>query len=235
VEAAAARGDPAKFKFPAPLARRPRTGNVSYAGLKTAVRMAAEVAAPGPPTPDNEAVRADLAASFQAVAVAHLADRAAAACEAALARAADSEGTPGSPPRPTALVLTGGVAANGVVRAAMQGVADGLGLPLVVPAPRLCTDNGVMVAWAGVERARAGLALPLPPLIAGNGGGGGGDRPAEWVEVWPRWPLAGAPAPGVAPPNAQSARKSRVHPNLTQLTEEALASGTAPVAGQWVE
>lgn len=225
VEAAAARGNPAAFPFPRPLARRVRNGNVSYAGLKTAVRRAVEAAAPGPPTLSNEAIRNDLAASFQAVAVAHLADRASAAAEAALEAAA----LPGGPPPPTAIVLAGGVAANTTLRAALAGVADRLGMPLVVPRPGLCTDNGVMVAWAGVERARAGLALALPPLPGGEGIDG-------WVPVRPRWPLAGPPQAGtVGAPNAESARKSRLHASLTELTEEAVARGEAPVGRQWTE
>ena len=231
VEAAAAKGDPSAFRFSPPLARRDRNGNVSYAGLKSAVRRAAELAAPGPPSDENEGVRNNLAAAFQAVAVAHLADRAAAAGEAALAASA----APGGPPRPTALVLAGGVAANASLRAALGRVADGLGLPLLVPTPSLCTDNGVMVAWAGVERARAGLALPLPDLLEADFGPGAAPPFPGWVDVRPRWPLTAGPAPGATAPNAQSARKSRLHPSLTELTEGALASGAAPVAGQWSE
>ena len=45
------------------------------------------------------------------------------------------------------------------------------GLAFVAPPPALCTDNGAMIAWAGVERLRLGLADPL-------------DAP-----VRPRWPL----------------------------------------------
>ncbi len=37
------------------------------------------------------------------------------------------------------------------------------GLELVLPPPRWCTDNGVMVAWAGVERLACGWAEPPPP------------------------------------------------------------------------
>lgn len=52
-------------------------------------------------------------------------------------------------------------------------------LELVVPAPQLCTDNGVMVAWAGVERLALGL-WEHPPASAQDDG---------WVDVRPRWPL----------------------------------------------
>jgi len=50
------------------------------------------------------------------------------------------------------LVVAGGVAANRYVRGRLSAVAEEAGLRLVCPPPRLCTDNGVMVAWAGVER-----------------------------------------------------------------------------------
>ena len=60
-----------------------------------------------------------------------------------------------------------------------QAVAEGAGLELVAPPPELCTDNGVMVAWAGAERLALGLWERLPA-------GGAQD---EWVDVRPRWPL----------------------------------------------
>ena len=59
------------------------------------------------------------------------------------------------------LVVAGGVAANQSIRAALDGVAEQAGLPLAAPPLRLCTDNAVMVAWAGIERLRLGLASPL--------------------------------------------------------------------------
>ncbi len=54
-----------------------------------------------------------------------------------------------------------------------------MGLDLVVPAPQLCTDNGVMVAWAGVERLALGLWEHLPASSQDD----------AWVDVRPRWPL----------------------------------------------
>ena len=60
---------------------------------------------------------------------------------------------------------------------ARRQVAAKAGLKLVAPPVRLCTDNAVMVAWAGIERLRAGLAdgldhaprprWPLGELAAG--------------------------------------------------------------------
>ncbi len=79
-------------------------------------------------------------------------------------------------PGATALVVAGGVAANQGVRAALAGAAAQRGLPLVAPPIRLCTDNAVMVAWAGIERLRLGLTDEV------------GHAPR------PRWPLEGMAA-----------------------------------------
>ena len=85
-----------------------------------------------------------------------------------------------SPRAPTALVVAGGVAANGGVRRGLQRLATESGLRLVAPPLALCGDNGAMIAWAGLERLRLGLTDDL-------------DAPAR-----ARWPLATAPAPDVA-------------------------------------
>lgn len=50
------------------------------------------------------------------------------------------------------LVVAGGVASNTYVRETLSSIAADAGLQLVCPPARLCTDNGVMVAWAGIER-----------------------------------------------------------------------------------
>ncbi len=153
VERLAADGDPARYAFPRPLLRRAGC-DFSFSGLKTAVAQVAGVFPPGP-IPLRDA--ADMAASFQAAVADVMADRAA----HALAMM----------PEATALVVAGGVAANRAVRSALAGVAGRHGLPLLAPPLRLCGDNAVMVAWAGLERLRLGLCDPLatPPR--------------------PRWPL----------------------------------------------
>jgi N6-L-threonylcarbamoyladenine synthase len=154
-----------------------------------------------PPKKQNTVqVQRDLAASFQRVAVRHLASRTARAAE--WARQSD--------PGLRQLVLSGGVAANGEVRAALEDVARAAGLELATPPPALCSDNGVMVAWAAQEALAAGGAslAAAPPAPLGEG---------EWVEVKPRWPLTEDRHPRMAAEAARSAKKERIFPSLTQI------------------
>ncbi|WP_232818428.1 tRNA (adenosine(37)-N6)-threonylcarbamoyltransferase complex transferase subunit TsaD [Elioraea thermophila] len=158
LERLAAEGDPRAV--PLPRAMRGRAGcDFSFSGLKTAV--ATRLAARGAEVSQREA--ADLAASFQAAVAEQLADRARAALRTV--------------PACATLVISGGVAANATVRAALAEVAAEEGRRLVAPPPALCTDNAVMVAWAAIERARVG-------------------DPGEdlFVSPRPRWELGGLPA-----------------------------------------
>jgi N6-L-threonylcarbamoyladenine synthase len=140
VEKAAAGGDPQRFPLPRPMWRKPGC-DFSFSGLKTAVRLAVEKLPAGDP-----AAIADLCASFQRTVGDVLADR----CTNALALA----------PSPT-LVVAGGVAANLYLRGRLEEMAARHGVRLVAPPVGLCTDNGAMIAWAGLERLRLGLVDPL--------------------------------------------------------------------------
>jgi N6-L-threonylcarbamoyladenine synthase len=139
VEKAAERGDPRRFDFPRPLVRDERL-DFSFSGLKTAVRLAAESIAP---VGDQDV--ADVAASFQAA----VSDVVARKTAQALARMRGYSASP-------VLVVAGGVAANEAIGTALRGVAEAAGARLVIPSPKLCTDNGAMVAWAGAERLALG-------------------------------------------------------------------------------
>jgi N6-L-threonylcarbamoyladenine synthase len=154
LERLAASGDPRRYDFPRPMLGRPGC-DFSFSGLKTAV--AREVAR-HPAGPLDGQVAADIAASFQRAVAEVLADRAGHAMDM-LGMEADL------------LVVAGGVAANATIRAALNHAAAQRGYRLAAAPPRLCTDNAVMVAWAGIERLRLGLtdALDFAPR--------------------PRWPL----------------------------------------------
>ncbi len=140
LERLAAAGDADRFPLPRPMLGRGGF-DFSFSGLKTAV--ATIVAGyPSGALPERDA--ADLAAGFQGRVAWALADRARRAMRAA--------GTC------RVLVVSGGVAANGAVRAALAEAATAEGFALAVPPPALCTDNAVMVAWAAIERRAAGDA-----------------------------------------------------------------------------
>lgn len=138
VERAAKTGDAARFSLPRPMKGRPGC-DFSFSGLKNAVWLAwSALERPG----DQD--RADLAASFQRAVADSMVDRVDHGLGAFQARF----------PGPTRLVLAGGVAANQTLRAALGGLAEARGAVLVAPPLRLCTDNGAMIAWAGIERWR---------------------------------------------------------------------------------
>jgi N6-L-threonylcarbamoyladenine synthase len=157
LERLALSGDPARHAFPRPMLGRPGC-DFSFSGLKTAVAL--EVGRHASGALDGQAA-ADIAASFQRAVAETLADRAGNAMAMF--------------PEAKLLVIAGGVAANGAVRAALEEVAAPRGVRLVAPPVRLCTDNAVMVAWAGIERLRLGWSDPLGfaprprwPLDAGD-------------------------------------------------------------------
>ncbi|MEO8208900.1 MAG: tRNA (adenosine(37)-N6)-threonylcarbamoyltransferase complex transferase subunit TsaD, partial [Chloroflexota bacterium] len=67
------------------------------------------------------------------------------------------------------IVLGGGVAANSALRRRLQGEAEDLGIPVIIPRPALCTDNGAMIGAAAARRfaagERAGLDLDARPSL----------------------------------------------------------------------
>ena len=164
VESEAAKGDPERFALPRPMLGRPKP-DFSLSGLKTALRIEAERAAP---LSDQDV--ADLCAAFQAAVVDVVADRTRVALRAFRERVG----------HPTALVVAGGVAANDAIRRALARLATESGLKLVAPPLNLCGDNGAIIAWAGLERLRLGLIDDL----------GAPARPR-----WPLDELQAAPAP----------------------------------------
>lgn len=163
IEAAARDGDPASVPLP-----RPRKGakdcHFSFSGLKTALAQRWAKASEAGTADVN-----DFAASLQKAVAECLADR----VKQALIQFAETHDE-------RRLVIAGGVAANQAIGTALQKLAETYQFEILIPPPRLCTDNGAMIAWVGHEYLQAGQtsALSFAPR--------------------PRWPLdeQAAPPPG---------------------------------------
>ncbi|GAA0795624.1 tRNA (adenosine(37)-N6)-threonylcarbamoyltransferase complex transferase subunit TsaD [Spirilliplanes yamanashiensis] len=146
----AAREGQATIQFPRGLTAPKDLANhrfdFSFSGLKTAVARWVEAKErSGEPVPVN-----DVAASFQD-----------AVCDVLTAKAIDACRTHGV----DTLVIGGGVAANSRLRAMAEERAAKHGITVRVPRPKLCTDNGAMVAALGSRLVAAGVApsrLDLP-------------------------------------------------------------------------
>jgi N6-L-threonylcarbamoyladenine synthase len=150
IDRAARDGDGAAIAFPrgltAPKDLAGHRFDFSFSGLKTAVARWVEARQrAGEPLPV-----ADIAASFQE-----------AVCDVLTAKAVDACRRHGV----STLVIGGGVAANSRLRGLAEERCAGHGIALRVPRPRLCTDNGAMVAALGAHLVGAGVPpsrLDLP-------------------------------------------------------------------------
>ena len=160
IERAAMTGDATRFAFPRPMKGKPGC-DFSFSGLKTAVRLAVEAL---PPLTAQDV--ADLAASFQVALVESIVDRVKRAIAQFLHETSGNT-----------LVMSGGVAANTPLRTALTALAERSSMACIAPPLALCTDNAVMIAWAGIERLRLGLTDPLD------------------TKARPRWPLDPDAAP----------------------------------------
>jgi len=141
VEKAALGGTP-RFAFPRPLMGTDGC-DFSFSGLKTAVRLRIEKETATRAL--DAALIADIAASFQAAVIAVTQDRVTRGL--AMARALAPI---------TAMAVAGGVAANKALGEGLKNIAAEAGLPLLIAPRELCTDNAIMIAWAGMERLQLG-------------------------------------------------------------------------------
>ena len=142
------------------------TYDFSFSGLKTAARRTIDEARADEGLPTGKAAASEPDARLSDAAVAELSwgfqDAVVDVLVTKTMRAALATGA-------RSIVLGGGVAANGALRTRLAGEAEARGLPLIVPRPALCTDNGAMIGAAGARRfasgERADLSLDARPSL----------------------------------------------------------------------
>ena len=150
-------GNARAFDFPRPLCDKPGC-DFSFSGIKTAARVFLDKT---PESERDDKFINDFCASFQASVVDCIINRLTHAFADKRVRNA----------APKTLVVAGGVAKNSAIRAAMEDLAKQHNVVFAAPPMNLCTDNGAMIAWAGLENYRIGNIVREP------------------VAPRPRWPL----------------------------------------------
>lgn len=149
IEKMAALGNENRFTLPHPLQGSPDM-NLSFSGLKTAVRKIIESYSPDGILEHAILQKrdiADICACFQKTAAECL------ICKLEKAIRYFKQNYPEG----NDLVVAGGVAANTYLREALERLAKNHRLTFSAPPVRYCTDNGVMIAWAGLERFQRGM------------------------------------------------------------------------------
>ncbi len=150
----AEQGVAGRFVLPRPMTDRPGL-DFSFSGLKTHAANTIRQ------NDDSAQTRADIAHAFQLAVVDTLAIK----CKRALKQTGLNR-----------LVIAGGVSANSKLREQLELELTKRNGKVYYPRPELCTDNGAMIAYAGLQRLKAGQ-------LAGPG-----------VDVFPRWSLEQLPA-----------------------------------------
>ena len=153
IEQYALSGDASRFELPRPMVGKPGC-DMSFSGLKTAVRHIIESFSPDGTVENavlSEQDKADLCACFQRAVLESLCSR----LKNGIKQFKKEH------PEGTHLVVAGGVAANGALRQALENLAKRYNLVFAAAPMKLCTDNGAMVAWAGMEHFLAGMSDSL--------------------------------------------------------------------------
>lgn len=153
IEKMASVGNENRFVLPRPL-HNSGDCNLSFSGLKTAVRKIIESYSPDGKIEHaiiNKQDTADICASFQYAATQSLCNKLKQAIKIFKEKYPDGKD----------LVVSGGVAANTYLREHLKSLAEKNNLEFSAPPIKFCTDNGVMIAWAGLERFQAGYTNDL--------------------------------------------------------------------------
>lgn len=149
VAEAARQGDSNRYKFPRPMTNRPGL-DFSFSGLKTFTLNTRHKDGDDPQT------TADIARAFEDA----VADTMVIKCRRAMQQTGLKR-----------LVVAGGVSANTQLRHKLREMGDKLGVDVFYPRHELCTDNGAMIAYAGLLRLQAG------------------EKQESSFSARPRWPL----------------------------------------------
>ncbi|MGF1738743.1 tRNA (adenosine(37)-N6)-threonylcarbamoyltransferase complex transferase subunit TsaD [Photobacterium satsumensis] len=143
------KGTAGRFKFPRPMTDRPGL-DFSFSGLKTFAANTIRA------NDDDEQTRADIAYAFQEAVVDTLAIK----CKRALKQTGFKR-----------LVIAGGVSANKHLREQLEAMMVKMGGEVFYPRTEFCTDNGAMIAFAGMQRLKNQETMDLG------------------VKAFPRWPI----------------------------------------------
>jgi len=144
------------YKFPRPMVNRPGL-DMSFSGLKTFVLNTWQK------SDKKQQTKANIAYAFEEAVVDTLTIK----CKRALKETGHKR-----------LVVAGGVSANQRLRSRLTELADTTELSVFYPKPQFCTDNGAMIAYAGLQRLAAG------------------EHDGDGFSTTPRWPLDNLQAPG---------------------------------------
>lgn len=145
----AEQGEPKRFIFPRPMTDKPGL-DFSFSGLKTAAAITIRE------NSDDEQTKADIAHAFQTAVIDTLVIK----CKRALKQTGIKR-----------LVIAGGVSANVQLREQLERVMQGMKGQVYYPRTEFCTDNGAMIAYAGMQRLKAGQFASLD------------------MKTKPRWPI----------------------------------------------
>ncbi len=145
----AEQGEAKRFTFPRPMTDKPGL-DFSFSGLKTAAAITIR------DNNDDEQTKADIAHAFQTAVIDTLVIK----CKRALKQTGIKR-----------LVIAGGVSANVQLRAQLERVMQGMKGQVYYPRTEFCTDNGAMIAYAGMQRLKAGQFASLD------------------MKTKPRWPI----------------------------------------------
>ncbi|MEM7618194.1 MAG: tRNA (adenosine(37)-N6)-threonylcarbamoyltransferase complex transferase subunit TsaD [Pseudomonadota bacterium] len=149
-------------RFPLPSPLKGQDGcDFSFSGLKTAVRNHVE-SLPEGDLQHQDII--DLAYSFQNTVGIVLQDRVKHAIQQFKDKYNDLQHSP-------AFVVCGGVAANKHVRQILENLAVSENMEFKAPPLNLCSDNGAMIAWTGLEKLKLSMVDDLS------------------IAARPRWPL----------------------------------------------